>query len=168
MYKEYDVKDVVDYIDWNPFFQASPAACPCYMHLRCERSFHIMSLKQTFSSSSTDGIFYHCLPVQCSAWVRLGLQTSTDKWLTLGTSSTICNEDCYIAHRPAEKDCKYADQTQSCVHHSHMDGLQTWQLRGRYPNRGYPKIFNDDNVGAEAKKLFEEAKLMLQVTSKPT
>lgn len=41
--------------------------------------------------------------------------------------------------------------------------LQTWQLRGRYPNRGYPKIFNDENVGSEAKKLFEEAKLMLQV-----
>ena len=41
--------------------------------------------------------------------------------------------------------------------------LQTWQLRGRYPNRGYPKIFNDENVGEEARKLFEEAKLMLQV-----
>ncbi|KAL0041777.1 hypothetical protein WJX79_004152 [Trebouxia sp. C0005] len=40
--------------------------------------------------------------------------------------------------------------------------FQTWQLRGRYPNRGYPKIFNDENVGSEAKKLFEEAKLMLQ------
>ena len=23
VYKEYDVKDVVDYIDWNPFFQVS-------------------------------------------------------------------------------------------------------------------------------------------------
>ncbi len=32
-----------------------------------------------------------------------------------------------------------------------------WQLRGRYPNRGYPKIFNDAAVGPEAKKLFEEA-----------
>ena len=41
--------------------------------------------------------------------------------------------------------------------------LQTWQLRGRYPNRGYPKIFNDENVGSEARKLFDEAKLMLQV-----
>lgn len=38
-----------------------------------------------------------------------------------------------------------------------------WQLRGRYPNRGYPKIFNDDTVGAEAKKLFDEAQSMLQV-----
>lgn len=34
-----------------------------------------------------------------------------------------------------------------------------WQLRGRYPNRGYPKIFNDSTVGAEAKKLFEEAQV---------
>jgi cobalamin-dependent methionine synthase I len=37
-----------------------------------------------------------------------------------------------------------------------------WQLRGRYPNRGYPKIFNDATVGSEAKKLFEEAQTMLK------
>jgi 5-methyltetrahydrofolate--homocysteine methyltransferase len=36
-----------------------------------------------------------------------------------------------------------------------------WQLRGRYPNRGYPKIFNDATVGSEARKLFEEAQAML-------
>ena len=28
--------------------------------------------------------------------------------------------------------------------------FETWQLRGRYPNRGYPKIFNDATVGEEA------------------
>lgn len=39
---------------------------------------------------------------------------------------------------------------------------QVWQLRGRYPNRGYPKIFNDPTVGSEAKKLFEEAQDMLR------
>lgn len=39
--------------------------------------------------------------------------------------------------------------------------FQTWQLRGKYPNRGYPKIFNDANVGAEAQKLFDEAQTML-------
>lgn len=39
---------------------------------------------------------------------------------------------------------------------------QVWQLRGRYPNRGYPKIFKDATVGSEAKKLFEEAQVMLQ------
>ena len=39
--------------------------------------------------------------------------------------------------------------------------FQVWQLRGRYPNRGYPKIFNDENVGKEAKKLFDEANKML-------
>jgi 5-methyltetrahydrofolate--homocysteine methyltransferase len=38
----------------------------------------------------------------------------------------------------------------------------TWQLRGKYPNRGYPKIFNDKDVGAEAKKLFDEAQAMLK------
>ena len=41
--------------------------------------------------------------------------------------------------------------------------FQVWQLRGRYPNRGFPKIFNDETVGAEAKKLYEEAKAMLNM-----
>jgi len=40
--------------------------------------------------------------------------------------------------------------------------FQTWELRGRYPNRGYPKIFNDETVGAEAKKLFDDAQAMLK------
>eukprot|EP00903_Cladosiphon_okamuranus_P009574 g9116.t1 len=40
--------------------------------------------------------------------------------------------------------------------------FQTWELRGRYPNRGYPKIFMDETVGEEAKKLFEEAQSMLK------
>lgn len=40
--------------------------------------------------------------------------------------------------------------------------FQTWELRGRYPNRGYPKIFNDENVGEEAKKLFRDAQTMLK------
>merc|ERR1712157_629881 len=39
--------------------------------------------------------------------------------------------------------------------------FQTWELRGRYPNRGYPKIFNDETVGSEAKKLFDDAQVML-------
>ena len=40
--------------------------------------------------------------------------------------------------------------------------FQVWQLRGRYPNRGYPKIFNDETVGVEARKLFDEAQEMLK------
>jgi 5-methyltetrahydrofolate--homocysteine methyltransferase len=39
--------------------------------------------------------------------------------------------------------------------------FQTWQLRGTYPNRKFPKIFNDANVGAEAKRLYDEAVVML-------
>lgn len=35
-------------------------------------------------------------------------------------------------------------------------------MRGRYPNRGYPKIFNDEAVGSEAKKLFDDAQVMLK------
>merc|ERR1712216_581638 len=40
--------------------------------------------------------------------------------------------------------------------------FQTWELRGRYPNRGYPKIFNDARVGEEAKKLYDDAKAMIK------
>lgn len=40
--------------------------------------------------------------------------------------------------------------------------FQTWQLRGKYPNRGYPKIFKDATVGEEAKKLFDEAQDVLR------
>jgi len=36
-----------------------------------------------------------------------------------------------------------------------------WQLRGKYPNRNYPKIFDDATVGAEAKKVFDEAQVLL-------
>lgn len=39
--------------------------------------------------------------------------------------------------------------------------FQTWQIRGKYPNRSYPKIFNDKTVGEEAKKLFDAAQEML-------
>jgi 5-methyltetrahydrofolate--homocysteine methyltransferase len=37
-----------------------------------------------------------------------------------------------------------------------------WELRGKHPNRGYPKIFDDPTVGAEARKLFDEAQSMLK------
>jgi len=45
--------------------------------------------------------------------------------------------------------------------------FQVWQLRGKYPNRGYPKIFNDESVGPEAKKLHADAlKLIDEVVNK--
>jgi len=45
--------------------------------------------------------------------------------------------------------------------------FQVWQLRGKYPNRGYPKIFNDETVGGEAKKLHADAlKLIDEVVNK--
>uniref|UniRef100_A0A7S3NZU7 Methionine synthase n=1 Tax=Euplotes crassus TaxID=5936 RepID=A0A7S3NZU7_EUPCR len=40
--------------------------------------------------------------------------------------------------------------------------FHTWQLRGKYPNRGYPKIFNDKNCGEEAEKLFNKAQAMIK------
>ncbi|XP_032430522.1 methionine synthase [Xiphophorus hellerii] len=39
--------------------------------------------------------------------------------------------------------------------------FDVWQLRGKYPNRGYPKIFNDKTVGAEARRVFHDAQLLL-------
>ncbi|XP_062383088.1 methionine synthase [Sardina pilchardus] len=36
-----------------------------------------------------------------------------------------------------------------------------WQLRGKYPNRGYPKIFKDKTVGEEARKVFDDAQKLL-------
>lgn len=38
----------------------------------------------------------------------------------------------------------------------------TWELRGRYPNRGYPKIFKDTRVGEEARRVFDDAQAMLK------
>merc|ERR1719201_1445375 len=47
--------------------------------------------------------------------------------------------------------------------------FQVWQLRGNYPNRGYPKIFNDETVGEEAKKLHNDAlKLVDEIIAKKT
>ena len=40
--------------------------------------------------------------------------------------------------------------------------FQSWQIRGKYPNRTYPKIFIDKTVGEEAKKLFDNAQQMIQ------
>jgi 5-methyltetrahydrofolate--homocysteine methyltransferase len=40
--------------------------------------------------------------------------------------------------------------------------FSVWQLRGKYPNRGYPRIFEDADVGAEAKRVFEDAQKMLK------
>ncbi|XP_073247653.1 methionine synthase-like isoform X1 [Porites lutea] len=44
--------------------------------------------------------------------------------------------------------------------------FDVWQLRGKYPNRGYPKIFQDKTVGSEAKKLFDDAESMLEKITK--
>lgn len=40
--------------------------------------------------------------------------------------------------------------------------FDVWQLRGKYPNRGFPKIFNDPDVGATAREVFDEAQKMLE------
>ncbi|XP_059841639.1 methionine synthase isoform X1 [Hypanus sabinus] len=39
--------------------------------------------------------------------------------------------------------------------------FDVWQLKGKYPNRGFPKIFKDKTVGEEAKKLFQDAQNMM-------
>ncbi|KAJ8404758.1 hypothetical protein AAFF_G00331450 [Aldrovandia affinis] len=39
--------------------------------------------------------------------------------------------------------------------------FDVWQLRGKYPNRGYPKIFKDKTVGEEARRVFDDAQKLL-------
>ncbi|XP_037611245.1 methionine synthase isoform X1 [Sebastes umbrosus] len=39
--------------------------------------------------------------------------------------------------------------------------FDVWQLRGKYPNRGYPKIFKDKTVGSEARRVFDDAQRLL-------
>uniref|UniRef100_A0A452UBX1 Methionine synthase n=1 Tax=Ursus maritimus TaxID=29073 RepID=A0A452UBX1_URSMA len=41
--------------------------------------------------------------------------------------------------------------------------FDVWQLRGKYPNRSFPKIFKDKTVGEEAKKVYDDAQNMLEV-----
>ncbi|GFO49161.1 methionine synthase, partial [Plakobranchus ocellatus] len=40
--------------------------------------------------------------------------------------------------------------------------FNVWQLRGKYPNRGFPKIFNDKDVGEEAKRVYNDALNMIK------
>eukprot|EP00026_Physarum_polycephalum_P000861 Phypoly_transcript_00862.p1 GENE.Phypoly_transcript_00862~~Phypoly_transcript_00862.p1 ORF type:complete len:1261 (+),score=203.53 Phypoly_transcript_00862:42-3785(+) len=40
--------------------------------------------------------------------------------------------------------------------------FSVWELRGKPPNRGYPRIFNCPDVGPEAKKVFTDAQEMLK------
>jgi 5-methyltetrahydrofolate--homocysteine methyltransferase len=44
--------------------------------------------------------------------------------------------------------------------------FQVWQIRGKYPNRGYPKVFNDETVGEQAQALFKDAQDLLQTILK--
>ncbi|CAE1278796.1 metH [Acanthosepion pharaonis] len=39
--------------------------------------------------------------------------------------------------------------------------FDVWQLKGKYPNGSYPKIFKDKTVGSEAEKVFADAQKML-------
>ncbi|XP_009706240.1 PREDICTED: methionine synthase-like, partial [Cariama cristata] len=40
--------------------------------------------------------------------------------------------------------------------------FDVWQLRGKYPNWGFPKVFNDKTVGEEAKRVFNDAQNLLK------
>lgn len=79
-------------------------------------------------------------------------------WLALESNRQVGQNHAHVA-APLPMLCL----TSNCRAPTLPGCLQVWQLRGRYPNRGYPKIFNDETVGSEAKKLFDEAQAMLQV-----
>jgi 5-methyltetrahydrofolate--homocysteine methyltransferase len=40
--------------------------------------------------------------------------------------------------------------------------FQVWQLRGSYPTRNYPRVFEDAKVGEQARRLFDDAQAMLK------
>ncbi|XP_010153693.1 PREDICTED: methionine synthase [Eurypyga helias] len=40
--------------------------------------------------------------------------------------------------------------------------FDVWQLRGKYPNRGFPKVFHDKTVGEEAKRVYNDAQNLLK------
>lgn len=40
--------------------------------------------------------------------------------------------------------------------------FQTWNIHGKYPNRHYPKVFNDPDVGKQAQELFDDAQVLLK------
>merc|ERR1712176_192134 len=46
--------------------------------------------------------------------------------------------------------------------------FDTWEIRGKYPNRTFPNIFKDKDVGVEAKKLYDDAVNMLRKIRPPT
>lgn len=109
VYQDFPIEELLPYIDWNPFFQASACA------------YSLGFLIGDFGSGAKRACLCGC---------------------QLQSVVLIC----------------------TCVCAAVLPGhLQVWQLRGRYPNRGYPKIFNDETVGSEAKKLFDEAQEMLNV-----
>jgi len=60
------------------------------------------------------------------------------------------------------KDFQDADLSEIVKYIDWKPFFEVWQLRGRYPNRSYPKIFDDETVGVEAKKLFADAEAMLK------
>ena len=43
--------------------------------------------------------------------------------------------------------------------------FSVWQLRGVYPTRGYPKIFEDKRVGEQARRVFDDAQALLDELS---
>ena len=64
-----------------------------------------------------------------------------------------CTGTCIYRHKvfedyPLEELVPYIDWTPF---------FHTWELRG-----SYPKIFNDKNVGTEAKKLFDDAQVLIE------
>lgn len=85
------------------------------------------------------------------------LQTARDNKLKLDFANNIykpnSNDLIILKNFPLKELIKYIDWGPF---------FSVWQLRGKYPNKGYPKIFNDDNVGIEAKKVFEEANCMIE------
>lgn len=88
----------------------------------------------------------------------LTLAQARDKKLKLNYSATVANKPSFLGTRVIEFS---VDELLNFIDWNPF--FAVWQLRGKYPNRNYPKIFDDADVGAEAKKTFDDAMNMIQL-----
>ena len=70
----------------------------------------------------------------------------------------------YKAPKPKAKGITVIDQPiQDLIQYIDWNPFfSVWQVRGRYPTRSYPKIFDDPTAGQQPKTLFSEAQALLK------
>ena len=103
--------------------------------------------------NSTSKTYGSHLPINISLIVSLAATwTILDIWLSLHSCYMLINI-CYFTARPKFLGVKVMDNydiTRIIPYIDWKPFFDVWQLRGKYPNRGYPKIFCDKTVGTSS------------------